>query len=186
MISMIFKKEILELLVIFSLAPGAKFSRNELKEKTKLNNVNLDNAIAASLSSNLIKKEKRGLSLNLENAGEIIRIIGEDYARLNKLPLDAYFSIIELMSYLTRLKGIEAFLFGSYSKLVFNEKSDIDIAVVSDKIKSEHKKELNKIIHKIKHRYSKEIELHYFAQNLYKNRRDPLVAEILKNGIRLI
>ena len=186
MITQMFSKDILEILTIFSISPGSKFLRKELKERTKLNNVNLDNALNILLNTNLIKKEKRFLLLNLEYSNSIIKLISDDYKSLKELPLDAYFSIAALIFYLSKLSGIDAYLFGSHAKLVFKESSDIDIAAVSDKLTSKNKKEIINLIHKLESRYGKKIEMHYFGRNFYKNKNDPLVKDILKNGIKLI
>ena len=186
MIAQIFNKDILEVLTIFSISPGSKFLRKELKEKTKLNNINLDNAINTLLNSNLIKKEKRFLSLNFDNARDIIELLSHEYKSLKELPLDVYFSIINLILLLSKLKGINVYLFGSYSKLVYKETSDIDILIVSDKITIDDKKEINKLIQKLESKYRKKIEVHYFGMNFYKNKKDLFVQEVLKNGLRLI
>lgn len=186
MIVQIFNKDVLEVLTVFSISPGSKFLRKELKEKTKLNNINLDNAINILLNSDLIKKEKRLLSLNFHNAKEIIRLISNEYKILRELPLDVYFSIINLLFFLSKLKGTHAYLFGSYAKLVYKETSDIDILILSDKITANEKKEINKLIQKLDSKYGKKIEVHYFGMNFYKNKNDPFVEETLKNGLRLI
>ena len=77
----------------------------------------------------------------------------------------------------------DVYLFGSYAKLIFSESSDVDIAIVSNQI---NKKEADKVIKKLEKKHKKEIELHYFTRNFYKNKRDPLVKEILQHGIKMI
>ncbi|MBI2653555.1 nucleotidyltransferase domain-containing protein [Candidatus Woesearchaeota archaeon] len=186
MIASIFNKDVLEVLTLFSVSPGSKFLRKELKERTKLNNINLDNAINTLLNSDLIKKEKRFLLLNFDNAKEIIKVVSNEYKTLRELPFDAYFSVINIIFHLSKLKGIHAYLFGSYAKLVYKETSDIDIAIVSDKITANEKKEINRLTRKLETRYRKKIEFHYFGMNFYKNKKDPIVQEIIKNGVRLI
>jgi len=32
----------------------------------------------------------------------------------------------------------------------------------------------------------KSIEIHYFKTNFYKNKKDPLVKDILRNGVKLL
>ena len=186
MITQIFNYDVLEILTIFSISPGSKFLRKELKERTKLNNVNLDNALNILLNTTLIKKEKRYLLLNLESTKPIIKLISDEYKSLRELPLDAYFLIINLVNYLSKFKEANVYLFGSYAKLVFKESSDIDLACVSDKITRNNKKEINNLMQKLESRYGKKIEIHYFGRNFYKNKNDPLVKDILKNGIKLI
>ncbi|MBI3623112.1 nucleotidyltransferase domain-containing protein [Candidatus Pacearchaeota archaeon] len=186
MIAQILNKDILKILTVFSISPGSRFARNDLKEKTNLNNVNIDKAINTLINANLIKKEKKLLSLNLDKAKPIINLISDSYKELKELPLSVYFSITDLVFFLTRLKNIDTYLFGSYAKLIYRESSDIDIAIISDKIKNEEKKELGKILKKIEKTYKKNIEIHYFSTNFYKNKKDPLVKDILKNGVKLI
>ncbi|MDP3765914.1 MAG: nucleotidyltransferase domain-containing protein [Nanoarchaeota archaeon] len=186
MIAQIFNKDMLEVLTVFSISPGSKFLRKELKERTKLNNANLDNAINILLNSNLIKKEKRFWSLNFDNAKYIIKLILDEYKALRELPLNVYFSIINVVFFLSKFKYIDVYLFGSYAKLVFKDTSDIDILIISDKIINNNKKEINKLTQKLESRYEKKIEIHYFGTNFYKNKKDPFVQEVMKNGLRLI
>ena len=186
MIIQVFNRDIMELLTIFSISPGSKFARKDLKERTKLNNINLDNALNILSNSNLIKKEKRLLMLNLDASKQIIKLISDEYKALKELPLNAYFSIASIIFFLSKSKNIHAFLFGSFAKLVYNENSDIDIAIVSDRIKEKEKKELNKMVQKLESRYGKNIEVHYFGMDFYKNKKDPLVRDIIVNGVRMI
>lgn len=76
------------------------------------------------------------------------------------------------------------YLFGSYSKLIYNENSDVDIALVITSINEDI---INKIVNKLEKKYDKKIELHIFdKQKFYKNKKDPLIKDIVKNGVRLI
>lgn len=186
MIVQIFNKDILEVLSVFSISPGSKFLRKELKERTKLNNINLDNALNILLNSDLIKKEKRFLSLNFDNVKPIISLVSQQYKELRDLPLDVYFTIINLIFLLSKFKGVNVYLFGSYAKLIYKETSDIDIAIISDTITNNEKKEIGNLIQKLESRYGKKMEIHYFGTNFYKNKKDPLVEEITKNGLKLI
>lgn len=187
MIIQIFNKNLLKILTIFSISPGSRFQRKEIKEKTRMSNVNLDNAISLLLNSNIIKKEKRLLHLNLEdkNTKAIVDLVSNQYKELKEVPLNVYFSIIELVYLLSKF-GIDVYLFGSYAKLIFKEDSDIDMAIISDKIRAKEKSEINKLIRKLEAKYKRNIQTHYFSKKFYKNKKDPLVEDILKNGVRLI
>jgi predicted nucleotidyltransferase len=185
MITQIFNQNIIKILTLFSISPGSRFLRNEIKEKTKLNNATLDDSLNILLNAGIIKKDKRLLSLNLEYK-EIIYLIKKEHQKLNELYTEAYFPILEVLSFLSFKKGLKAYLFGSYAKLIHNENSDIDIAVVSNKFNQKQKDKLNKIISKIEKKYKKNIEIHYFTGEFYKNKRDSLVKDILRNGRQLI
>lgn len=182
MIVQVFDKDILKVLTIFSLSPGSRFLRKDIKEKTKLNNVNLDNAINVLFNSGLIKKEKKFLYFDLANK-KILDLINGEYIKLRELPIDIYFIIIDMVFNMSKLKNVDVYLFGSYSKLIFRENSDIDIAIVSEKV---NKKVINNMISKLDNKYNKKIEIHYFGGNFYNNKKDPIVKDIIRNGIRLI
>jgi len=185
MISTIFNKNQFKILTIFSISPGSKHSRNELKERTKLINMALDNALKQLISSKILLKEKRLLRLNLENEDvkEIIRIISKEYKQLKELPLNIYFLIIDFLNLLN--ETYEVYLFGSYAKLIFKKDSDIDFAIISNDINTLKRKKINEKVLKLEKKYSKKIELHYFGKDIYKNKKDPLVKEILINGEKL-
>ena len=186
MIASNFNKDIFEVLTIFSMSPGSRFSRKELKEKTRLNNVNLDNALNSLINADIIKKERKYFSFNLEGNKEIITLVSKEYKKLKEIPLDSYFSVINIIFLLNKFRKISVYLFGSYAKLVFREGSDIDIAVISNSINDKGRKKINEGAQKIERKYGKRIEVHYFGMNFYKNRKDPLVKEIIKNGVKLI
>lgn len=174
-------------MTVISLSKGSRFQRKELKKRTFMNNVTLDRTLALLLNTGIIARKNRYFFLNLENetAKQMTEIIHRQYRQLREIPLDAYFSITDTISYLSRFKNIDVYLFGSYSKLIFRETSDIDIAIISDSI-AENKKEIQNSVQKTGKRYKKTIEIHYFENVFYKNKKDPLVAEILRNGIKLI
>lgn len=186
-ITQILDNDAFKIMTVISLSRGSRFQRKELKERTRMNNVTIDKTLALLLNSGLISKKNRYFFLNLENehAKEISEVIIRQYRQLREIPLDAYFSISDMILHLSRFKNINVYLFGSYSKLVFRQTSDIDLAIISDSI-SENKKEIQKAVQKTEKKYNKKIEIHYFGSGFYKNKKDPLVAEILKNGIKLI
>lgn len=185
MITQIFNLNILKILTIFSISPGARFLRKELKEKTMLNNVTLDESLNILINTGIIRKEKRPLSFNLEHK-EILEIIKKEHKKLNELYTNAYFPILELIEFLSPLKKTIVYLFGSHAKLIHHESSDVDIAIISDNISEQQKNKINKFASKLERKYNKKIEVHYFGNEFHKNKSDPLVKDILKNGRKLI
>jgi predicted nucleotidyltransferase len=172
-----------KILTIFSLAPGAKFRRKELKEKTKLNNVNLDKALITLQNSKILLKENNYFKLDLNDKTKfLIEIIQKEYKELNEIPLNVFFSILDLVSKALVVKNIKIYLFGSYAKLTFKEGSDIDLAVISDK----HLESLEKYALKIEKKYKTKIQLHFFGTDFKKHKEDPLVREILRNSIKIL
>lgn len=174
------------ILTIFSISPGSRWNRAVLKEKTGIPNVILDKSINKLLNFGFLVKEKNLFSLNFKNAEvkSAIEKISENYIKFKQLPLRDYFIIRGITKKLSEIKNIrDVYLFGSYAKLIFRKESDIDIAIVSDVV---DKRKIEGTIRKLEKEYKKKIEVHFFEKNFYKNKRDPLVKEILQHGIRMI
>lgn len=174
-------------MTLFSLSPGSKFNRTEIQQKTKLNNLVLDKALQRLVSSSILQKNKRLYSFNFEdeNAKLILNMVKKQYLQLKELPLAVYYQICDFVEAVSVFKNLEVILFGSYAKLIYKDKSDIDLAVVySGKLDN---KRINHLTGKISQSYGKLMEIHYFEKNrFYKNKKDPLVKGILRDGIRLI
>ncbi len=187
MINLIFTSDCYKILILFSLSPGSRFNRKEIKEKTRLNNVPLDKALSQIIASGVAKREKNYYYLNIadRSAKELLEICRYQYQQLRELPLAVFYLLTDLVDSLLLLKGNEVWLFGSYAKLVYKENSDVDIAVLySQEI---HKESINKNVAKLEKVYNKKIEMHYFEKTrFYKNRKDLLVKGILRDGVRLI
>ena len=184
MIMQLFDKDMVKIMLIFSITKGSKFTRNELKEKTGMNNVIIDNTLNALLQSCFLKKDKRLYSFNFKHSHEIKwieDILNREYYETKALPLEIYFLIIDLLYSLKNVKGANVYFFGSYTKWLFRKYSDIDIAFINvDKSK------VSKTLRKLEEKYNKKLDSHFFSKNFYKNKKDPLVKDILKNGIKLI
>ena len=186
MIAGIFEKNIFKVLSIFSIEPGSRFNRKEIKGKSRLNNIPLDKSLSILKNSGILKRERSLYSVNFESSEwkNIINTFSRQYKGLKEIPLDAYFCVADIVYFLSSIKGVEAYLFGSYSKLVYKEDSDIDVAVLITG--NFNKKPLQNIVNKAEKTYKKRVEIHYFDKfNFYKNKKDPLVKDILKNGVRL-
>jgi predicted nucleotidyltransferase len=175
-----------KILTLYSLSPGSRFSREEIKKRTGMNNVTLNRTLFSMLNLMLLNKEKHLFFINFENKNNeiIMSSISKQYSLLKHLPLNFYYLILEIYSEILRqeING-EVYLFGSYAKLLFRENSDIDLAVVSNTV---DKKLFNNCILRLEKKIGKNVEIHYFSKNFYKNKKDPLVREILKDGVRLI
>jgi DNA polymerase sigma len=181
-----FNKNIVKVLSVFATSPGSNLQRNSIQKFTRINNIILDKTLARLCNSKILKKKKRFYFFNHSNQESkvILKEISKSYHELKNLPLEVYSIILDLGFEFVEIKNIgEVILFGSYSKLVYTESSDIDIAIISDKIS---KKRINDIVKKIKKRHNKKVEVHFFQKDFYKNKKDPLVKEILKDGVKLI
>lgn len=173
-----------KILLYMSISPGRRNTRKELKDWTKMNNVPLDNSINELINLKIIEKKKNLYSLNLDNS--ITPKIIEEIKEMKHLPIKVQFIILEFISSVLRLKGIKnIILFGSYAKLIFTDKSDIDLAVILEKNKLTEKKILS-ISEKISKKYKKEVHINFFNEKELKNKKDSLVKDIKQNGKELI
>ncbi len=189
MISQAFTQNAFKVLSLFAVSPGSRLNRKEIKEKTKLNNIPLDEALLRLTSSKLIGKEGNYYSINFENefSRKLIELCSKQQKKLKSLPTNVFFLLVDFVFQASLQKGTEAFLFGSYSKLIFHDKSDVDIAIVSPASQKTNKDAFEKLSEKLEELYKKQIQLHFFEKDtFYRNKKDPLVKEILKNGVRLI
>lgn len=187
MINPILDQNIFKILSLFSISPGSRFNRKDIKDKTLLNNIPLDRGLVRLRKTGILSKKGNYYSLNFENdtAKTLIATLSKEYKRLKELPFDVYLVLADLVNELSIQKGAEAYLFGSYSKLVYKEGSDIDIAILV--IQKFDKGGFKRKVEKLGKTYKKNIELHFFDKiKFYKNKKDPLVKEIIKNGVRLV
>ena len=65
MILNLFDLSVAKVLTLFSLAPGIKLRRKEIKEKTRLTNLTLDKALNVLLNSSILVREGNYFKLNL-------------------------------------------------------------------------------------------------------------------------
>ena len=187
MITQIFSKNVIKILTMFSLSPGSKFNRKKIQELIKLNNVPLDRALMILISSNILIREKNFYLLNfeLEHTKIIVYMCLKEFKKFKDIPLGVYYILMDVVDFLSLKKGIEAFLFGSYVKLVYTNKSDIDIAILYEN--DFNIKDINDFVLKLEGIYDKSIEIQDFEKkSFYKNKKDPIVNSILRDGIRLI
>ena len=108
-------------------------------------------------------------------------LVGKEYLRFKELPLNVYVLLLDLSSAFSGFKNIDnMWLFGSYSKLIYNNRSDVDIAFIFNK--KVNKKEIKNKIKSLEKKYKKVIEEHFFdKKDMTTN--DSLIKEIKKNGV---
>ena len=170
-----------------TISPGSRYIRREIKEKTEIHNVPLDNSLAELLTSKLIERKGKLYFLNVEN--RIIKEMLEEIEEIKSLPLKVQFILLEFVKSILAIRGIEnIILFGSYSKLIYSDKSDIDVAVIFKEENENEgtKKRISHIAREISKKHKKEIQEHFFTKSDMKHKEDPLIKDILRNGKVLI
>ncbi len=189
MIANLFDRNLIKVLALFLISPGSRYSRDEIKKGTEMNNVPLDFSLNKMLGLEIIKKEKNLFILNQHSSLiDIIKKIREEYKEF-ALPLKIYHILIEVSNKISGVKYVKnAYLFGSYAKLIYHENSDIDIAVIfENKIKNRRviEKKITRFVLGLEKEREKEIEIHFFLEKDMKE-KDPLIKEILRNGKKIL
>jgi len=174
--ALLFEKAAFKVLTVFSLEPGSRWQRKELQTHTLLSNKTLDDALKRLRKAGVISKDGRLYTLRDKNLATYAR---EEYVRLGELPFNVHFALLDLARLFVE-QEVTLILFGSYAKLTYTTKSDLDVAVLHGK------KYRRPRVERVEQRYGIPIELHEFEKTPFlKNKRDPLIKEILKNGKEL-
>lgn len=187
MITDIFNGDVVRVLTLFSISPGSKHTRNEIKEKAMLNNLPLDNALSSLIKNKILVRERRFFGLNFEDrlSKDALEIIKKEHLRFREIPLDVYFAMVDLSSQFSKVKIISrAFLFGSFAKMIYTNKSDVDIALFLQSEEKDAIAQIKRDISKLEKKFHRAIEPHFFIIKDIKA-KDPLIKEIIRNGIEV-
>lgn len=185
MIANLFDRNLVRILTYVLISPGSRYRRNEIKEKTSMYNVPLDASLAKLCKLKILTEKKKIYAINFEHeqAQVVLAALKKEYLQFN-LPHAVYMILVEIAEKMMKEKDIaQAILFGSYAKLIYSDKSDIDIAVVLNSQVNvlQKEKNLQQEMNKLSKRYSKKIELHVFSEKEME-KSDTLISEIKKNG----
>ena len=79
-------------------------------------------------------------------------------------------------------------LFGSYAKKTYGQNSDIDTAIIIKEKNPNDEILVAEIIDRLKKRFGKEIQPHYFTENEFEthNKKAGLEKEIARDGVILL
>jgi predicted nucleotidyltransferase len=92
----------------------------------------------------------------------------------------------EFVFYISKVKEIKSIiLFGSYSKNIFSDKSDVDIAVIYES-KKEAEAKIISIADNLSKEYKKDIHVTFFSETDLKHKKDALIKDILRNGKKIL
>ena len=193
MITDLFSKNIVKVLYLFLISPGSRYNRKEIKNKTEMNNLPLDSSLTKLIKTQILKKENNLFELNPslpKNKAELINLLKLEKEKFISLPLKIYSILLDISEKLSEIKSIKnVFLFGSYAKLIYSEKSDIDLAIIFfEKAKNREKEEkkIKNIIKRIEERAKKKIEAHFFSEQDMEYKKDPLIKDISRNSRQVI
>jgi predicted nucleotidyltransferase len=186
-----------KILFVFAEAPGKAVSRKEIQQLTKLGNKVLTKFLLLLEKFSMITSSKIGKAyyykLNLSNpfVEQIVGTILLEKKQLNNPDFAVLNVLREFVYELTNadLGNLEqVILFGSYAKRTFSKDSDIDVAIITQEKSADDELLITDIIDRLHKRFRKEIQPHYYTAKEFKalEKKDKLVKEIVKDGIRLV
>ncbi len=186
-----------KVLLVLAEAPGKAVSRKEIQRLTKLGNKVLTKFLLLLEKFDVIIVSKTGRAynykLNMANpfTEQLLGIILLEKKKLNNPDFIILNILREFIYELTNINLDnlkEVILFGSYAKRTYNEKSDIDVAMVLKEKNVNEELLITETIDKLAKRFEKEIQPHYYTEKEFENlkKKDKLVQEILRDGIRLL
>src|SRR3989338_789973 len=105
MINPAFTPDCFKIMTLFSVSPGSRHNRNEIKEKIGLNNVPLDNALFRLLNSSILKKEGNFYSVNFENeeGKKIIAMCSSQYKEMREMPFNDFLAFFIFKIYRVKI-----------------------------------------------------------------------------------
>ncbi|MEA3513948.1 MAG: nucleotidyltransferase domain-containing protein [Nanoarchaeota archaeon] len=182
------------ILILFGESPGAGFTRQDIRNHTKLGNKALSFALKRLISFGILVKNKGELPLavykmNKDNKyyQDILNLLQEERKDLNHLPY--HFSMIARefsREAIDSVNVLSIYLFGSIAKGTYRDDSDIDFAIMLKEKTPKDDITINMITDKLSERFRKKIQCFIITEKQVSKKRTKLVEEILKHGIKLI
>jgi len=182
------------ILMLYGESPGAGFTRQDIRNHTKLGNKALSFALKRLTSFGILLKNKGELSLdvyklNKENkySQDILNLLQKERQDLNQLPYD--FSMIARefsREAVDSVNVLSIYLFGSVAKGTYRDDSDMDFAVVLKEKNPIDDMVITIITDKLSKRSKRKIQCFIITKNQINKHNTKLVEEILKHGIKLV
>lgn len=186
-----------KILFVLGEAPGKAVPRKEIQRLTGVGN--------KALSKFLLLLEKFGLITSIRDGNayyyrinysnmfskEALEMIQHEKQSLNSPDFIALNILREFVYELTNvnLENIQKIiLFGSYAKKTYSQNSDIDTAIIVKKISPGDEILVAEIIDRLKKRFGKEIQPHYFTEDEFEThkKKEGLEKEIARDGVILL
>ncbi|HLC95888.1 MAG TPA: nucleotidyltransferase domain-containing protein [Candidatus Nanoarchaeia archaeon] len=182
------------ILVLYGESPGAGFTRQDLRNYTKLGNKALSFALNRLIAFGILTKSKEQLSLAVYKMNkeskyiqDILNLLQRERQDLNHLPYN--FSAIAREFAREAVDSVDALsihLFGSVAKGTYREDSDIDFAVVVEKKTPKEEMAINAISDKLSKKCKRKIQCFLMTPDQFTKNKTGLAEEIMKHGIKLV
>jgi len=185
-------KSVWRVLVFYGESPGAGFTRQDLRNYTKLGNKALSFALKRLIMFGILIKSKEEFSLTLyklnkgnEYTQDILNLLQKERQNINYLPYN--FSIIArefTREAVVSVNALSIYLFGSVAKGTYRDDSDVDFAIVLEKKAVKDDIAINIICDRLSEKFDKKIQCFLMTRDQLNKNKTKLV-EVLKHGIKL-
>ena len=181
------------IIVVLAESPGQGFTKEDIKTITSLSGNSLFNSLNVLVKNDIVNVKKKGkrsyYNLNLANSysKKIVEIADLERRELNAMDIKITIMLREYVRKIVDLIEVKnIYIFGSIVKNSYNEKSDIDIAIiVNSKLSIKERVELEKVGESIEKRFGREIQQHIFTIEEFEG-KNKLIEQIHRDGIKLI
>ena len=177
-----------KILRVLSEAPGRGTTRSEIKYITKAGNFALSQALKSLVKYQILLKKKLGKKeiywLNVANpvVQEIIKLFEIERLELKNLQPSKIIFLAKVLDVIVEnLSPESVILFGSHAKGTATEESDFDLCVIVKEKRAKQKVYLTSL--------PENVQVHIFEKKEFeelRKKKDTLVEEILRDGIKLI
>ena len=176
-----------KILRVMSEAPGKGITRREIREITRAGNFALSNSLKELERYRIILKKKEGRReifwLNSANplVQHILNIFEWERTKLKNLQPSKVIFLAKIVEEVSKINPKSIILFGSHAKGIATEESDYDLCVIVPK---KYRKNIMKIC-----KLPENVQIHLFEEKEFerlKKEKDPLVEEIIRDGIELL
>ena len=177
-----------KILRLLSEAPGRGTSRSEIKEMTKAGNFALSKSLEELTRYGILLKKKIGkkeiywLNSADPRVQELLKLFEIERTKLKNLKPSKVIFLSKVLDEINKKLSPESvILFGSHAKGTATEESDFDLCVIIKKITTKQRLMITSLPEKV--------QVHLFEKKEFeelKRRKDPLVEEILRDGVKLI
>lgn len=184
-----------KILLLTAETPGKALSRKQIQEYTKIGNKVLVKFLEVLKKFDLLQENKIGrqffYKMNMASpyAAALLELVKIEKKQLNNPYFTTTVILRELVYELTNLDFEQikkVILFGSVAKHIATIESDIDVAVILKEQNPKIELEISALSGKLEGRFKRKIQLHYFTEEEFKNRKNRLVEEIVKDGVVLL
>lgn len=163
------------------------FTIKEIQENTSLGFGNLFQAIKTLEYHDLIIRKDskvKKYKLNYQNSlnNQLIKLFEEENKIFQNIDLSLLKILADFESEIIKTINVEKIiLFGSVARGTYDDKSDIDLAIINKTNTRTNKLKLTGIAKK----YPREIQLHFFTIKEFNESKEPLIKNIKKEGVFL-